>query len=695
MQTSSIEKGKNDHLGSLQLGGSRWRDQQYCHMFSFICCDSFFSPDNILNQNMLKSVIQTRFWLPRLTAVASTTSRCYNNERKPVLPRAKVEENVHNWSELDPDKFGNLASANRTQLKTITPLRSETSIPDDKDGYDKLEIKRGPKISLDGYYRMLNEILHRKPLNVREMIKLHRQFIYEDRYKPTKKFYTAVVTACARVGYTKKAIELFEEMKGFKLLPTQACVTSLLNACANCHPSEQAYGLEQTRYLREQFELLGYELNEVQYNVLIKAFARLNDQKAALETLEEMMSKGRKVDNVTFGMLLMGCINNKKEGMLEAIRVFQKLLETSADIDVYAFNLLLRATRDCEVGTPEQLKQLCAPPQQTKLKESKQSRKTKKIMPKEEKQSDVDIQLASVADSSQTTTSLLPNLLTGDNLDQIVAINFETLYKTNRIALLGGTDGVLKLMARHKVRPNLKTLTLLAELNNVIHWRQLVNLAAENKIKLDTCFFNVLLKNASKIRAVQEEIIAHMTSTSLQPDIMTFGALTFGCAKVGRAARLLKDMEQIGVKPNEPIMASLVNNACFTEDLEYIFYLLGYFQRKELELPTSSIEQIDVLLKKIETSIAKAQRRGNTNEITPELVESHTKVLNLFKSMMKSQKVVVGEHPWAQFEDDDVKPVKGKDEFHAIVRMMKKKMDIKQGKSEQKEIIDYNDEIDD
>src|SRR5699024_575722 len=152
------------------------------------------------------------------------------------------------------------------------------------------------------------------PPKVAKMLELHRQFIYEDRYIPDKLLYSLLIDACAQVGFTKKAVELYDEMRRYELKPTKPTVTALINACANCSHTAQ-YGLHQVLQRRESVQLEGDECGDIQYNVLITAFSRLGDMANANVTLQEMTSKGHTGSLETYSMVLMGCFNDKTQGL--------------------------------------------------------------------------------------------------------------------------------------------------------------------------------------------------------------------------------------------------------------------------------------------------------------------------------------------------------------------------------------------
>ncbi|KAJ6220108.1 hypothetical protein RDWZM_005920 [Blomia tropicalis] len=439
----------------------------------------------------------------------------------------KFNEKETDFTGLDPDKFGNFAEKyNRTRMKYRLKAENE---PDDEDGYDKIEIKRGVKKSIDAYIRILNELRREKPPNVAKMLELHRQFVYEDRYIPHHQLYDTLISVCADVGFTQKAIELYKEMKMFKLEPRKPVVTMLINACANCTHTPQ-YGLEQVAKLRDDLEMNGYQFNGLQYNVLIKAYARL------------------------------------------------------------------------------------------------------------------------------------------------------------------GVQGFTQMMDTHLVRPNLKTITLfidLMDLKNIVEESR--NLLKRYGLKADIYLYNVLIKRLAKKGKYNQcqEVIRSMQSDSIQPDIMTFGALTFTCNEIKYAKRLLNQMAEFGIVANDKILGSLINIACSQRNLEYVLFLLEYIQKEKLSLSKIDVEQIDLLLKHFHAEISNNERRNLPVE--KKIKELYEQVQFKFKSMIKNTNIVTDSHPWTQFRSSPIVSKKAK--LNSFVSYMERKKDIKLRK-EKPTVHDYNDEID-
>ncbi|KAI2808710.1 Pentatricopeptide repeat-containing protein 1, mitochondrial [Blomia tropicalis] len=592
----------------------------------------------------------------------------------------KFNEKETDFTGLDPDKFGNFAEKyNRTRMKYRLKAENE---PDDEDGYDKIEIKRGVKKSIDAYIRILNELRREKPPNVAKMLELHRQFVYEDRYIPHHQLYDTLISVCADVGFTQKAIELYKEMKMFKLEPRKPVVTMLINACANCTHTPQ-YGLEQVAKLRDDLEMNGYQFNGLQYNVLIKAYARLGQMETAVSTLEEMKTKKCSIKPETYSMLLMGYINDKNRGLFGATNLFSKVVSVSR-LDVHLVNLFLRCVRECQI-TPKHLLQLCSG-----QSSNKETEKTKS-------DNIVESSLPRVQETGNQVILPIatspPNILTGDNINQIVSIDHSSLiYAENRFLLFGGVQGFTQMMDTHLVRPNLKTITLfidLMDLKNIVEESR--NLLKRYGLKADIYLYNVLIKRLAKKGKYNQcqEVIRSMQSDSIQPDIMTFGALTFTCNEIKYAKRLLNQMAEFGIVANDKILGSLINIACSQRNLEYVLFLLEYIQKEKLSLSKIDVEQIDLLLKHFHAEISNNERRNLPVE--KKIKELYEQVQFKFKSMIKNTNIVTDSHPWTQFRSSPIVSKKAK--LNSFVSYMERKKDIKLRK-EKPTVHDYNDEID-
>ena len=687
--------------------------------------------------------------------INSSSSSSSSNQLKNVGPRTQAKADRYNTREgeinfttLEPDRFGDLfeqygrqgpppsSSVATSKIVHAAPLKSETEVPDDADGYDKLEIKRDARRkSPEAYMRMMNELKRQRPLPVARIFELHQAYVYEERYQVTDtRFYSLLMKVAGQAGFTRKAVELLEEMRRFELRPTKSTITALFNACANAptdHPETAQYALQQTLRLREKLQLEGYELNDIQYNVLVKAFARLGDMASARATLAEMAEKGRPLSLDTYAMMLMGCIGNRRSGLVEATRLLHQMLATSSNsssssptnsvqLDLPIINLFLRAIRDCDLSRDD-LEAIQSSPLLITAGLQQQQQQQKLI---EEEKSSVRMisegELLNVNKSPSSSSSnelqqnnCQPNLLTGANLSSIVAIDHHSLSRpSNRFLLFGGLPGFTALMDAHHITPTLKTVTLFVDLLPRVDEAALEEIRAllrRYRLKADTTLYNVLLKRAAKsaakgnpkrARALCQTILKVMqTEDHLQPDIMTFGALTFSCSDARSARNLLADMARCGVAaPNAKILGSLVNIACREQDLDYVIFLLEYMEERKISLSRLDVEQIDLLLKGVRREIVDAERKGAA--LGEPFKASYERAKYLFSGRLQQSTVQVNVNPWAQFEPNgQQRRTSGKAPFNAFVRAMKAKMDVKHRRGRREDssskVVDYNDEIDD
>lgn len=628
-----------------------------------------------------KSVPLIRFNCNHVTRYLFSTNSSVPRRWK-AISQDDSEQDI-DFSKLNPDKFGDLYAQSRA-IKDA-PLKSD-SLRDDPDGYDELTIKRGPKKSMAAYERIIKEEYYRKPRDIRKLLKLHREYIYEDRYIPPRTFYLWFINACAQVGYTKKAIELLHEMKRFDLTPTKGTVTALFNACANCTGSTE-YGLEQTKKLREYFELSGYEFNDIHYNAIIKAFAKLGDMKSAYHTLDVMKEKGHDTSLETYSMLLMGCIADRQNGLVHGVDVWNRILESNQQLQVHVFNLFLRCIRDCRIESEKSLLKLCK--QGVKNRRMLDSRK--KIPLLERKKSGPESEISTEVSLSEKLK--LPNLLTGENLDQIVSIDFNSLaYSRNRFLLFGGAENFLQLMQSYQVKPNMKTITLIVELLQAEECLETtLNILDQLKLKPDIFLFNVIMKKVGKQSSPEKckLVLAAMHERNIKPDIMTFGALAFACRSMELGRQILLDMKACGVAPNQFILGTLINNACFKQDLYFLNFLLDYIHRTNFQMSLIDFEQIQLCLDNVKQDITSLDR--NNVAISSVVVNDYERARIKFQRLSRQTSIEPDTHVWKQFESEDPEPQKEK--FNTVVKYMKKKIDVKMGREET--IPDYNDEIDD
>jgi pentatricopeptide repeat domain-containing protein 1 len=649
------------------------------------------------------------------TSEPKTNIRINGRHERNSVPK---EKNL-NFDSKFGDTFGTLNEKSWTKYKRL----SSEDLPDDEDGYDKLEIKRGPKMAPIGYYKLLTQLVHKKPIQIRRALELYNRMISEDRIPPDKCTYTVLISGCAKVGYTQKAFQLFEELLKNELKPTNPTITALFNACAECPFPE--YGLEKAKFLREYLHLEGIAANTLHYHSMIKAFGKLGDMKTAFELVDEMVANGQSTTSETFAMLLMGCISDKDSGLFQAIKIIRKMKFHNMPLDIYTFNLLLRAIRDCGIGSQNNIKLLMQdwthqhndkPPKKypKNTNQSISSEFTKSSLNENENNSfnfktTSEMSQNSLVgkeslDSFNKNSSLIvrtPNLLEANasKEGQVIDINFESLsLPSNRFLLFGGMEGYFKMMSQYNVKPNINTLTLMLELIilNEESEQQILNALEKFKIKADTDFFNILIKQICCRRSAKDakKILLLMQKKGLQLDIITFGVLSLGCDSLALGKQLLFDMEESGIKANTEIMGGLLTSASKKEDFWYINFLINYMKKNNISPDHKAIERIECLKLKIQKILAHFDNNEVNDLPNRYQSENFRKGFATFKAnyeeWLQNVIIVTPEHPWDQFKFDEIKNKKA---MHNFVKFMKQKIDQKTGKTDHEIDSDEEDEL--
>lgn len=102
--------------------------------------------------------------------------------------------------------------------------------------------------------------------------------------------------------------------------------------------------------------------------------------------------------------------------------------------------------------------------------------------------------------SQLSTSSRLPNLLDPSTCRSGVVALGPVNSASDRLALIGNLDGFLEKMAIDGLEPNIKTITLLADVMEAgsQSMQSLMNVAKESGVKLDVTFFNTMIRRVAK-----------------------------------------------------------------------------------------------------------------------------------------------------------------------------------------------------
>ncbi|XP_046550050.1 pentatricopeptide repeat-containing protein 1, mitochondrial-like [Haliotis rubra] len=229
------------------------------------------------------------------------------------------------WNSKESDTFGTLADEERSLWKES--LMSEVGshnerFQDDQDeeGRSHIRLSAGNRLhSQEWYGRKIEKF--GKAGQIKEAVAVLEEWMLKnDRVMPTAYTFTVLIGLLGRVGYTKKAFQLFNKMKKMGLQPVDLTYTSLFNACANSPWSED--GLSRADNLRQLMLTKDYEPNQITYQAMIKCYALHGDIQTAFSLMDELTTKIRPTAE-TFSFLLMACISDRKAGFKYTLKVWR------------------------------------------------------------------------------------------------------------------------------------------------------------------------------------------------------------------------------------------------------------------------------------------------------------------------------------------------------------------------------------
>ncbi|XP_026158485.1 pentatricopeptide repeat-containing protein 1, mitochondrial [Mastacembelus armatus] len=525
-----------------------------------------------------------------------------------AAPHRDVEPRGSPSAPEEQENFGSLStdmSSRRSFRKSgpdIQDLRHrEGDAAEEEDPVNSLT-RRGRRNTPYWYFLQCKKLI--KGGKLQEALDVFsRDMLQGERLQPEEYNYTVLIGGCGRAGLLKKAFRLYNDMKKRGLSPTDATYTALFNACAES-PSKHA-GLQQTLKLEQELRRKNYPLSTITYHALLKTHATTNHLQACFHTLREMLQNGHVVTPETFHYLLMGCVNDKDSGFRMALQVWRQMLRSGILPDSKNYNLLLRTARDCGIGDPALVTNILLRPNCQIQKEGehvsnvKPDYRCKDITDIDLLERQLFIQPEPHRDSEgsfirQESTHLIPirqkddTLLPVESAVSTPAPNLLDVFEgtngavvslgtvetaSDRLTLIGGAKGFLEKMVANRLHPDLKTLTLLADMMEPGYQslQLLLKVAKEHQVKLDVAFFNSVIRRAAKAGDLDgaKGVLSVMRQRNVSTDVQTFGSLALGCERQKDGLQLLKDMQEMGLKPNVHVFSALIGRAA--QRLDYIY----------------------------------------------------------------------------------------------------------------------------
>uniref|UniRef100_A0A6P7F786 Pentatricopeptide repeat-containing protein 1, mitochondrial n=1 Tax=Diabrotica virgifera virgifera TaxID=50390 RepID=A0A6P7F786_DIAVI len=596
---------------------------------------------------LLENTIKTT--VVHTTSFQLQTTSLYKHAEKSELTKNKPSSSDHNFLvklKSDPDTFG-------------TQQEEDPLVEDDvkEEKYFTEKPLRSQKLSTKQYADIIKDLIRKR--KIKEAIDVVEvRMLKEDRVKPESYIYNLLLGACGRVGYTKKAFMLYNDMKkrGLKISP--GSYTALFNACANS-PWPLTDGLKRATHLREIMIEKGYQPNDTNYNVMIKAFGRCGDLPMAFSLVDEMRSKKIRIRDETINFLLQSCISDKEAGFRHALLVWRKLVDKHIKPSIYTFNLLLRCVRDCNMGDVETTKDvidtICKDRKIIEVPNIKQLEEGNSRIPPPP----YEIQTTESTNSNENQTLQVqnhlvdivdsrPNLLAKiPHMGNIISLT-EVKEPEHRLLLLGGCRGFLEEIKIRGCSPDIKTFTQLLDCipDTVAAEQELLSSMKKFYVKPDLDFFNMLIKkrNMRSDSNAAKDVLRLIKKNGYRPDLITYGVLALGCTTEEDCVQLITEMKEGCYTLNTEILGAMLSQACYHMNIKYVMYLMDLCLTENVQPNKKFIEKL---------SEFKANLYNPNIDKTSSFIKNKALFKIQYKKWLNEVRVDDSEnvHPWQQFRE--------------------------------------------
>lgn len=598
---------------------------------------SAFCPSERVQQKNLRFFSESAtLRAPKWTESSSSISNAFDH-----VPEENKGDSFGDYSrKFSSKRIFRKASAEQRDLKYRNP---EEEDDEDQKPVEKFKSRTGRRNTPYWYFLQCKRLIKEDKL-AEALVMFEAEMLKGERLQPEEFNYTVLIGGCGRVGYLKKAFQLYNNMKKRSIEPSDATYTALFNACAES-PWKQS-GLEQALKLKQELLKKNIALSAITQHALLKTVALAGDLQSCFQLLREMLQNGQPITQETFQYLLISCVNDKQHGFRLALQVWHQMLNIGIKPDAQNYNILLRAARDCGIGDPNLASAiLLKRPEDEANPKITSGRKSRRAKVKAEtscqhldidafenelfvdtqtqrlgltKESELKEKDQSIKDASQDETQMLPvsssgsltcqselsahssslpNLLEPRTCHSSVVALGSVNSASDRLALIGNLEGFLEKMAKDGQKPNIKTITLLADVMEAGSQsvQSLIDVAKRSHVKLDVPFFNTVIKRVAKAGDLDgaKAVKALMVDRGLVANAQTFCSIALACRREEDAMQLFTDMEACGIVPNAHIYSALISQGLKRLDYAYLHELLKHMHKMQVPPNEVIIRQLE------------------------------------------------------------------------------------------------------
>lgn len=598
---------------------------------------------------------------------------------KVVINRADLSERGRRKHGTDGEEFGKIAEKYSPPKESGEYLPSATTGVVKLDKHDQMETYQSLKsqrLKPEEYVEMMLQLLKERKL--KQALELFEvRMLKQDRVFPTKRILNILINGCGQVGYTTMAFKLYRQMTDRGMIPSDATFTGLFNACANSPFPEQS--LKSAHGLRNRMKEKNHPFNLTHYHVMMKAFGRCGDIDTVFSLADELLAKRLKFTTGTLQFMLMACASNKDAGFRFAIETWRKFRLKRVELNIYAYNLLLRVIRDCGAGKQELQNQLLDPapayksfPAPKPLFPGDAEKEQKALRAGSENASErwdsaekfevefltPEQSLEKRRRSIETDPSSIPDLLSPAVASQHVVDLQHLDTPHNRLDALGGAAGFITRMQNDRVSPNIKTFTQLLEIlpPSFEAEKDLILMMDSLGVVGDVDFFNILIKkrNFRNDYESAKEVLQLIQERALKPDVVTFGVLALGCTNQKEAKELLQCMEDMKCRPNVEIMGALLKQGHYQKDWFYVLNMLKVMKEQQIKPNIMILKNIEFAIDKARKIELKVERGMEIHSRFKEdrYKDSFRKFMYFYKDWLKEMDLDYCDDPFIGYRPD-------------------------------------------
>lgn len=568
---------------------------------------------------------------------------------------------------------------------------------DEKDMKPHIRLtSKGRRNDPDWYGKKIEE--YGKQGKVKEAIRVLDVWMLEhDRVMPNNFVMSQILSVLAKAGYTKKAFQVYNQMKKLGIIPNDYIYSALFNACANSPWPED--GLQRANTLLQDMAVKDITPNTVTYHSMIKAFAFCGDARTAF-LLADKLTSIEKISPKGFSHLLMAAIADKKAGFWYAVQIWRWMLIKRVQPDLKLYNLMLRVIKDCEISDPKLTKLLLSPinPAATlKLLKGEKSGKTEEylnkrdilslpytestdrkgselddtftksescsfnlqlnespdtlIMRDQESQNSSDIVEESTSNKKVPTVKL-PNVLKpNEDFSHIISVN-NLSSPHDRFAMVGGMMGYLSDMEKYNVIPNVETFDQMLSLISPEEEQTMLDVMKYKGVKPDIDLLtNLMYKRCKSMDySTAKEVLQVIASNKLVPNMRTYSVLAMSCVTLKDGKELLQNIRDAGITPNITVYGALVRRS--HHNFYYKKILLKEMENEGLKPNTKILQTIEFQLKKARNRILEKEKAKEYNtEEYKRFDANYEDFKKFYQSWLHRMDLDVPEHPWTSFRE--------------------------------------------